>query len=113
MANEKVYVPKSYGKTRTTQFGDIYNLDFHAETLIEFVKANTDARGYFKISVSKQKTPKLRDDGTIMSDLTIALNNWKPENAGEAPKAAPAKGKTAAPAKAAKPPVDDEETPPF
>lgn len=80
MNEQKTYVPKSYARGRQTKTGEIIGLDFHAETLIAFIRENTNERGYIKFDVIPRKNPDEKNTHSI------SLNTWKP--AGQ-PKAKP------------------------
>lgn len=73
MANEKKYVPSTFGKVVTFQDGgEIYNLDFiNKDELISFINENADAKGAFRIQVQKQKNDPTK--------LSVTLNTYVPK----------------------------------
>ncbi len=53
----KTYVPRSYAKAVTTQYGEIINVSFSAKELREFMNDHVDAKGYFKITIAGRREP--------------------------------------------------------
>lgn len=102
--NTTVYVPKSSAKARDNQFGETeINLSFQAAAFIEFVKENTNAKGYINLRVAPRKSPS--DYGDTHS---VKLDTWVPkENAEAKPAAAKPKATPAKKAPAADVPEDD------
>jgi len=106
------YVPKCYARARNTQYGEMLNISFDAAALIEFVQANTNQRGEFKITVSKRREPS--DKGVTHS---VALDTFVPKaregGSPSAPRAprpdSPPPGSQAASVDA--PPKDDSNVP--
>ena len=73
MANEKKYVPSTFGKVVTFQDGgEVYNLDFiNKDELIGFINENADSKGAFRIQIQKQKNDP--------SKLSVSLNTYQPK----------------------------------
>lgn len=73
MAQEKQYLPSTFGKVVTFQDGgELFNIDFvNAEELVGFINQNKDAKGAFRIQISKQKNDQ--------SKLTVTLNTYVPK----------------------------------
>jgi hypothetical protein len=99
MAEQKTYVPKSGAKKIDFNGGgSLLKLNFHAETLIEFIKANANERGYITLGVTARRQPSERGDTHC-----IWLDNWKPDPArrsaddAQRPVARPAGGQTEKP----------------
>ena len=108
MAEPKTYVPKSGAKKIEFQTGgSLMKLNFHAETLIDFIKANANERGYINLCVTARRQPSERGDTHC-----IWLDTWKPDpnrqhgEAHQRPTARPATRQTAKPA-----PVGGDEPP--
>ncbi len=73
MAESKLYVPKCSAKARTTTFGEILNVSFHADTLKAFIVEHTNDRGYLNLTISKRKAV-----GPYGDTHSVALDTWKP-----------------------------------
>lgn len=73
MAQEKQYLPSTFGKVVTFQDGgELFNIDFvNAEELVGFINQNKDAKGVFRIQISKQKNDQ--------SKLSVTLNTYVPK----------------------------------
>lgn len=73
MANEKKYVPSTFGKVITFQDGgEVYNLDFvNADELVGFIQENKDSKGAFRIQIQKQRNDP--------SKLSVSLNTYQPK----------------------------------
>lgn len=69
--SEKKYVKGLFANERVTNFGSLLNIDFKADEFIQWVKENTNDKGYCKITVMKAK------DGGKNSHYAV-LNDWKP-----------------------------------
>lgn len=72
--SEKLYVPRSRAKERETPFGKVINVSFDAATLLEFIKAHTNSRGYFNITIVPRRKP---DEHQTHS---VVLDTWEPQN---------------------------------
>lgn len=92
MSAPKTYVPKSKAKVIPTQYGDMMKLGFHASTLIEFIKANTNNAGYFNLTVSERREPD-----QYGNTHSICLDTWVPNGDRKPPTNQPALPKTDAP----------------
>lgn len=77
MATEKKYTRGFFVNEKQTQFGSLMNIDILAKDFIEFIKENTNEKGYCKITVMKAK------EGGKNTHYAV-LNDWKPT--GEKPK---------------------------
>lgn len=66
----KKYVPRSGAKQISPT---LLKLSFHASELIEFVKANTNERGYINLGVSQRK-----EVGRFGDTHCVWLDTWKP-----------------------------------
>jgi len=71
MATEKKYAKGIFANERQTQYGSLMNIDIQAKEFIEFVKENTNDKGYCKLTVMKAK------EGSKNSHYVV-LNDWKP-----------------------------------
>jgi len=71
---QRTYVPKSKAKVVETQFGTIIKLGFNADVLINFVRENTNAAGYFNMDI----VPRRQTDEYGNSHSCV-LNDWKPD----------------------------------
>jgi hypothetical protein len=74
MSDEKKYVDGLFIKTRETQYGEIINQSFHTEKFIQYLKENTNEKGYCNIDILTTRDGK----------KYAKLNDWKP-----APQSAP------------------------
>lgn len=93
MADEqKIYVPKCSAKQITFASGKtIIKLGIHADTMIAFLKANQNAKGYVNLGISYRK-----ETGQYGDTHSVWLDTWQPDKVTErtqpatvAPKAAP------------------------
>lgn len=82
---EKVYTKGLFANEKTSQYGNFMNLDIHTATFLEWVKANTNAGGYCKISLYKSK-----DGGASKNTHYGVLNNYVPLAKADAPAQTPA-----------------------
>jgi len=74
MAEPKTYVPKSSAKVITfDDGGSIMKLNFHAETMAEFVRNHANERGYITFGVTKRREVSERGDTHC-----VWLDKWKP-----------------------------------
>lgn len=105
MAEQKQYVPKCGVKTVTFQDGgEMFKLNFHAETLINFVKANTNEKGYITFGMTERREPSQYGD-----THSLWLDTWKPKEGGQ--RSAPRANSTPA---NQPPPIDNgEDSVPF
>ena len=71
---KNVYVPKSQAKARETSFGVVIGLGFLASALIDFVKSNSNEKGYVNLDIVPRRTTD--DFGNTHS---VQLNQWKPD----------------------------------
>lgn len=78
--SDRVYVPKSYAKEIQGQYGAFLSVSFDAKTLIEFVQANTNAKGYFKINVSPRREPD-----KFGNTHSVTLDTYEPKQRSDAP----------------------------
>lgn len=84
MSEEKkktIYVPKSSAKLREgTPIGTVFNISFKVDELIEFAKANKNAKGYLNLSCLPRRAES--DYGDTHS---VTLDQWvpKPKTEGE------------------------------
>ena len=86
MKQEKIYVPRTTAKEIKFQNGgSMIKLGFHADSLIEFIKANTNEKGYINITVSAR-----REVGQHGDTHSVALDTWKPDQSRGAPQQRPA-----------------------
>ena len=115
MAEQKTFVPKSGAKKiEFNGGGSLLKLNFHAETLIGFIKANTNERGYITLGVTALRQRSKRGDTHC-----IWLDNWKPDparrsaDAAQRPVARPAGGQSARPAPVAVDSTPESEDAPF
>lgn len=87
--SEKIYVPKSSGKEHIfPDGGSIVKLNFHAETLAEFVKANQLKSGYINLVLSKRRSPDEKSGAThyMTLDTFVPKSQTKPtEESDDAP----------------------------
>lgn len=104
MQTEKVFVPKSYASEVVFKDGSsLINLEFHADTLADFVRNHANQGGYVKFKLSRLREPRETKSGKLLTH-SISLDTWQPtKTAGQA--FAPAK---AAVAKAATDNVPDD-----
>jgi hypothetical protein len=73
MSDPKIYLPKTNCKeTVFRDGGTLIKLNFHAETLIEFVKANTNAKGYITFDLTRRK-----EVGKFGETHCLTLNTWQ------------------------------------
>ena len=81
---EKIYVPRASCKEKTFTSGHtVLKLGFHASTLIEFIRANANQRGYINLGISKR-----REVGQHGDTHCVWLDTWLPGQT--APAATPA-----------------------
>lgn len=75
MADEqKIYVPKCSAKQITFASGKtILKLGIHAETMIAFLKANQNAKGYVNLGISSR-----RETGQYGDTHSVWLDTWQP-----------------------------------
>jgi hypothetical protein len=71
MANEKKYAKGIFANEKQTQYGSLMNIDVKVSEFIEFVKENTNDKGYCKLTVMKAK------EGGKNSHYVV-VNDWKP-----------------------------------
>ena len=69
----RTYLPKCYARERKGDFGAFISIQFDAAALIEFVRANTNSRGGFNITVSPRR--EASEKGVTHS---VALDTWEP-----------------------------------
>lgn len=75
--NEKIYVPKSSLKARTTSFGEVIKFNFHAKTFVEWLRSQKEyinEAGYVSIDILPRKEP-----GTYGETHNALLDTWKPD----------------------------------
>ena len=83
--SDNIYVPRSSGKEIIFQKGgSLMTVNFHAESLIEFVKANANEKGYVTFKVNRRREPDERGNTHYLT-----LDTWKPK--GQAPAAGPSR----------------------
>lgn len=104
--NDTIYVPKSYAKEKTFDWGTIIGLSFDMKELNELAKTHA-VNGVLRLDVVPRKTP------SESSSHSVKVNTWKPKAQDSA--AAPTPVKKAAPKTKVVAPVEDteEEQPPF
>ena len=56
MPQDKTYLKCSAREKQFNDGGSILNVGFNAEWLITFIKANTNARGYFNLCISPRRS---------------------------------------------------------
>ena len=81
------YVPKCFARKRSGNYGEFISISFDAKELIAFVQQNTNAKGYFNVTVSERREPS--DKGLTHS---VALDTFEPgqrREGGAAPAPAP------------------------
>lgn len=79
MNEPKKYVPKSSAKAVSFQSGgSLIKIGFNADMLIEFVKANTNDRGYINLVVAERREPSQHGD-----THSVYLDTWKPKEGGQ------------------------------
>jgi len=89
---QKIYVPKSSAKQITFPKSGktIIKLGLHAETMIAFIKANANEKGYINLGISERKSESQYGDTHC-----VWLDAWKPDmnkmRREVAPKVEPAK----------------------
>ena len=69
---EKIYAKGLFANEKTSEYGNFMNLDLKADDFIAWVKANTNDKGYCKITIYKAK------DGGKNSHYGV-LNNFVPK----------------------------------
>lgn len=71
---DKIYVPRSSAKQVTFRDGgSLLKLGFEAGSLIEFIKAHKNSRGYINFTVSKRRTPSQYGD-----THSVSLDSFEP-----------------------------------
>ena len=74
MAEQKTYVPKSRAKLVQFQSGgNLMRLSFHAETLAQFIRDNTNDKGYITLCVTERRQPSQYGDTHC-----VWLDRWQP-----------------------------------
>lgn len=107
MSEPKQYVPKSKAKShRFSDGNEIIRLGFHAASLIDFIKANTNGAGYINLVVSPR-----RETDQYGNTHSVYLDTWKPKQQGGQP--APAKREPSKPASDEPPPTTEDDDVPF
>jgi hypothetical protein len=85
MPEPKIYCPKASAKEHVFRDGgSSIKLGFHAATLIEFVKAHTNEKGYINLLVSKR-----REVSQYGETHSISLDTFVPRQDGQRQSAAP------------------------
>ncbi len=74
MAEEKKFAKGLFFKKRTLDFGDIIAMSVKADDFIEFIKQNTNEKGYCNIDIFPQKP-----GSTSTNSHYAALNTWVPD----------------------------------
>jgi hypothetical protein len=116
MSEPKIYVPKCSAKEHVFKDGGSQiKVGFNAAALVEFIKANTNEKGYVNLLVTKR-----REVGKYGDTHSVALDTWKPgEGSQRSSSAAPAGEMTAAQKSLAErragnaPPPEDDGRVPF
>lgn len=77
MATEKTFTKGLFANEKASQYGNFMNVDINVNEFIDFLKANTNEKGYCKITLYKNR----EGSGSKNSHYGV-LNDWKkPEEA--------------------------------
>ncbi len=74
MADDKVFAKGLFFKKRTLQWGDVIAMSVKADDFMEFIKANTNDKGYCNIDILPQK-----EGSTSKNSHYGVLNTWVPD----------------------------------
>ncbi len=80
MADDKVFAKGLFFKKRTLQWGDVIAMSVKADDFMEFIKANTNDKGYCNIDILPQK-----EGSTSKNSHYGVLNTWVPDAAKSQP----------------------------
>ncbi len=99
MAEPKTYIPNSSAKeVRFDDGGAILKISFKSKELVDFIRVNTNDKGYFNIGVSPR-----REAGRYGDTHSVWLDTWKPK---------PQEGRQATPPERERPTAQDLPPPP-
>lgn len=71
----KTYVPRAACKEIKTKLGNsILKIGIHADTMIEFLRANANDRGYVNLCITPRKT-----EGKYGDTHCMWLDTWQPD----------------------------------
>lgn len=76
MSEPKQYLPGVWANLRTTPFWKLEVQCANASALVEFIKANTDARGRIHFCITQLREPKERQSHSVW------LDTWRPDAKG-------------------------------
>ena len=74
MASDKIYVPKSAARARQTQYGEVLNLSFDVDALVNFAQAHRNAKGRLNLTLIKR-----RELGTYGETHSVTLDTYEPQ----------------------------------
>lgn len=78
MAEEKKFTKGLFADEKGSQYGNFMNVDIKVDEFIEWMKANTNEKGYCKITLYKNKT-----GSTSKNSHYGVLNDWKKPEAAQ------------------------------
>jgi hypothetical protein len=79
----KIYVPGS-AKAKQFDWGQVLNISFKADKIIEFIEQHKNDKGYINLKISPRK-----EVGQYGDTHTMEVDTWSPKQAGSAPSTRP------------------------